>query len=66
MQGTPKKFIQVVQPGEDSFALAIVVDATGRGGDAPRFPVGKKTEGAAQQPAAAADHVQDTPVVSQQ
>ena len=45
MQGTPKKFIQVVQPGEDSFALAIVVDATGRAGEAPRFPVGKEAEG---------------------
>ena len=50
MQGTPKKFIQVVQPGEDSFALAIVVDATGRAGDAPRFPVEKDGEGTPQQP----------------
>ncbi|CAK0786300.1 hypothetical protein CVIRNUC_009513 [Coccomyxa viridis] len=40
-RGTPKKFIQVEQPGEGSFALAIVVDATGRAGNAPRFPVGK-------------------------
>lgn len=45
VQGTPKKFIQVEQPGENSFALAIVVDATGRAGDAPRFPVGKEAEG---------------------
>ncbi|CAL5226805.1 g9666 [Coccomyxa viridis] len=66
-RGTPKKFIQVVQPGEDSFALAIVVDATGRAGDAPRFPVGKETEGATQQqPTAPADRVQDPPTVSQQ
>ena len=43
LQGTPKKFIQVEQPGEGSFALAIVVDATGRAGNAPRFPVGKGT-----------------------
>ena len=41
LQGTPKKFIQVEQPGENSFALAIVVDATGQAGSAPRFPVGK-------------------------
>ena len=50
VQGTPKKFIQVVQPGENSFALAIVVDATGRAGDAPRCPVGKEAEGSPQQP----------------
>ena len=50
VQGTPKKFIQVVQPGEDSFALAIVVDATGRADEAPRFPVGKEGEVAPQQP----------------
>ena len=49
MQGTPKKFVQVEQPGEDSCALAIVVDASGRAGDAPRLPVGKEPEGAPQQ-----------------
>ena len=50
MQGTPKKFVQVVQPGEGNIALAIVVDATGRAGTAPRFPVGKEAETSPQQP----------------
>ena len=50
MQGTPKKFVQVVQPGEGNIALAIVVDATGRAGNAARFPVGKEAETSSQQP----------------
>ena len=39
LQGPRKQFVGVVQPSENSFALAIVVDATGHAPPAPRIPM---------------------------